>query len=65
MLTLNKIMDYYKTLLNLSEISSIDEYDDINIINQFEELYNNTYIVKETNEIKIKELFFNHLPSNF
>ena len=54
MLTLNKIMDYYKTLLNLSEISSIDEYDDINIINQFEELYNNTYIVKETNEIKIK-----------
>ena len=54
MLTLNKIMDYYKTLLNLSEIRSIDEYDDINIINQFEELYNNTYIVKETNEIKIK-----------
>lgn len=53
-LTLNKIMDYYKTLLNLSNVSSIDEYDDINIINQFEELYNNTYIIKETNEIKIK-----------
>jgi superfamily II DNA or RNA helicase len=53
-MTINKVMSYYKSILCLCDNDDIIEYMDDKIVKDFEKLYNNTYIIRETNEIKIK-----------
>ena len=59
-LTVNKLLNYYKSILNLStddvlidsESDSEQSYDDIS--KEFLDLYNSTYILEDKNEINIQ-----------
>jgi hypothetical protein len=60
-LTINKLLNYYKSILNLSEQENILEYNN-NIINKFIELYENTYIKESKHEIQINLVSNNTNP---
>jgi len=57
-LTVNKLLNYYKSILNLSTDDNLTEsetdqsYDEIS--NEFLELYKSTYIIESKNEINIQ-----------
>jgi hypothetical protein len=52
LMTVRKIMDYYQMILNMSSYD-IGDMEYARIVNQFEQLYKNTFINKTENEIHI------------
>ena len=51
-ITVDRIMDYYKMILNLSSYE-INDKEHIELMNKFKRLYESTYINEATNEIEI------------
>jgi len=51
-MTVDKIIDYYKMILNLSSYE-VDDNQHMELMNKFKRLYENTHIRQETNQIEI------------